>query len=446
MTSISHLPIYNLRVVLKETGLRADVLRAWERRYELPKPQRSAGGHRLYSDYDIATVKWLHARQSEGLSISRAADLWKELITSGQDPLDRPSTPSTIENRVISLVEGRLEGLRSQWVKACLNFDAFKADDIVNQAFAQASVESVCFEILQNGLQEIGNLWHQDTATVQQEHFATALALRRLETLISAAPQPVRSKTILVGCPASEWHTFPVVLLTLMLRRRGLNVINLGANIPLEHLDQTAAGIRPDLIVLAAQQLSTVAALRSAAVLLKHSGIPLGYGGLIFNRITELRGHIPAVFLGEALAGAVERIEQLIAVPMPVLEGMKVDESWLEIAATYRARCPFIEARLIVLLKKVGLPDEYMAAVNAYFAQELSAALELGNPGLIETDFDWLKKLLADRKIPVDSLVPYLQAYQQAVEMEMGAAGSRITEWISSYLARTSNTINSMME
>ena len=64
--------------MLKETGIAADTLRAWERRYGLPKPERTSGGHRLYSQYDIQTIKWLMARQAEGLSISRAVEAWNE--------------------------------------------------------------------------------------------------------------------------------------------------------------------------------------------------------------------------------------------------------------------------------------------------------------------------------------------------------------------------------
>lgn len=56
---VSTTPAFNLKVVLKETGIAADTLRAWERRYGLPMPQRSAGGHRLYSQRDIETIKWL---------------------------------------------------------------------------------------------------------------------------------------------------------------------------------------------------------------------------------------------------------------------------------------------------------------------------------------------------------------------------------------------------
>ncbi|MBK8782184.1 MAG: MerR family transcriptional regulator [Anaerolineales bacterium] len=80
-------PAFNLKAVLLETGLAADTLRAWERRYGLPTPNRSAGGHRLYSQYDIETIKWLIARQAEGLSISRAVEMWNEHIASGLDPL-----------------------------------------------------------------------------------------------------------------------------------------------------------------------------------------------------------------------------------------------------------------------------------------------------------------------------------------------------------------------
>ena len=84
--SISKNPAFNLKVVLQETGIAADTLRAWERRYGIPMPQRTAGGHRLYSQYDIETIKWLMARQAEGLSISRAVDLWNEHNASGVDP------------------------------------------------------------------------------------------------------------------------------------------------------------------------------------------------------------------------------------------------------------------------------------------------------------------------------------------------------------------------
>src|SRR4030042_4721348 len=59
---------FNVKAVVRETGLKPDTLRAWERRYRLPRPERTAGGHRLYSQRDIDCLRWLAARQTEGLS------------------------------------------------------------------------------------------------------------------------------------------------------------------------------------------------------------------------------------------------------------------------------------------------------------------------------------------------------------------------------------------
>lgn len=437
MSTISHTPVYNLSAVLKETGLSADVLRAWERRYELPKPQRTPGGHRLYSQYDVETLKWLRARQAEGLSISRAVDLWKEQVRSGRDPLAEIAPAALGDAAPIQVENDRIDNLRSRWLSACLSFDAGRAEEIINQAFAMYSVETVCFEILQKGIYNIGQRWYEGKASVQQEHFATALAVRRIESLITTMPNPTRAQSILVGCPFGEWHSFPVLLLTLLLRRRGFKVIYIGANVPLEQLEQTITFIRPTLGVLAAQQLSTAASLQSTAFVFQKLGVPLAYGGLVFNRIPELRGQIPAYFLGEDLNQAVDRIEQLIAAPAVFPDVIQIDPAYREAAAVFRAKAPKIEARMLVMLEKKGLPAENMLEVNAFFADWLSAALELGNPTLLETDLEWVKNLLTDRKIPSSMLVPYLSLYRQAVALELGKSGLLITQWLEAYLAKT---------
>lgn len=67
-------PSFNLKAVVRETGIKAETLRAWERRYGILRPARSSGGHRLYSRRDIDTLRWLKQRRLEGLSISRAAE------------------------------------------------------------------------------------------------------------------------------------------------------------------------------------------------------------------------------------------------------------------------------------------------------------------------------------------------------------------------------------
>src|SRR5512145_1570202 len=145
---LSTTPAYNLKVVLKETGLAADTLRAWERRYGLPMPQRSAGGHRLYSQRDIETIKWLMHRQTEGLSISRAVDLWNEQIASGADPLAEAAQKASISPVALPVQyqapDTTIDSLRTRWVEACMEFSESAAEQTLNQAFSMFPVEAVC--------------------------------------------------------------------------------------------------------------------------------------------------------------------------------------------------------------------------------------------------------------------------------------------------------------
>ena len=64
-----------IQVVARRTGLTPDVLRVWEKRYEVVQPGRSGGGHRLYSDRDVERLGLLHRATSAGRRISRVADL-----------------------------------------------------------------------------------------------------------------------------------------------------------------------------------------------------------------------------------------------------------------------------------------------------------------------------------------------------------------------------------
>src|SRR3712207_5380935 len=68
-------PRYPVRVVTGRTGLSADVLRAWERRYGAVRPQRSAGGQRLYSEEDVARLTLMRRATLAGHSIAEIARL-----------------------------------------------------------------------------------------------------------------------------------------------------------------------------------------------------------------------------------------------------------------------------------------------------------------------------------------------------------------------------------
>jgi MerR family transcriptional regulator, light-induced transcriptional regulator len=425
--TLSSTPIYNLGAVLKETGLAADTLRAWERRYGIPKPKRTPGGHRLYSDRDVRLIKWLQGRQAEGMAISRAVQQWKELVAAGNDPLEGESKAAPEAARQ-SPIQSNLATLRDQWLAACLAFDEATGEQVLNQAYAQYSVEVVTADVIQRALHDVGEMWTRGEASVQQEHFLSALSRRRLDGLIAATPAPTYAGQIVLACAEGEPHSLPMLYLNLLLRRRGRRVIFLGEDVPTAQIETTAQSVNAAMVVLSAERLVSAARLRDEAVLLTKKRIPVAFGGRIFIYEPELQQHVPGTYLGNDIQGAVDRIEQLLSQPaafsrrMPALSG--------ETALAFREARTRIEYQLHQHFGKTAVPSRLLTVANAHFGSGLAAALDLGNVRYMQADMHWIQTVLTGQGLPPKILREYLQAYADAVRKVMGARGAEITSWI----------------
>jgi len=436
----SKVPAYNLRVVLRETGLKADTIRAWERRYGLPDPERSSGGHRLYSLYDIETIKWLQARQKEGLRINRAVELWRSTQEMGQDPLLARSLEmlrTPVPTREL-LFGKTLNEMKENWKAACLAFDEQGAENILAQALARYPLETVCVEILQKGLSEIGDLWYAGESTVQQEHFASSLAIRRLDALLAAAPAPTRNGRILIGCPPGENHIFPPLMVTLFLRYRGYDVIYLGANVPIAQLGNTVTATKPTVVVLTAQRLTTASSLHEAANSLQELNVPLGYGGLIFNRIPGLRKRIGGHFLGDRLEQAVHEIERLMTFQGEIPQGEGVNEVYINAYSHFSQKQALIEAYLYQQYQDNGMQKHYLELANKFIGKDILASLILGDLDFLNSEMDWIKGMLDNYNIPGDLLLQYLAHYKLALQANQDQACQPIVNWLDRMLAEQS--------
>ncbi|HUE98104.1 MAG TPA: B12-binding domain-containing protein, partial [Anaerolineales bacterium] len=429
-------PAFNLKVVLKETGIAADTLRAWERRYGLPMPQRSAGGHRLYSQRDIETIKWLMKRQTEGLSISRAVDLWNEQLASGSDPLAGsaqgtfPST-TTLPTQ-FTAPDTTLDSLRARWIHACTDFSESTAEQTLNQAFSLFPVEAVCIEVLQKGLSEIGELWYENRANVQQEHFASGLAMRRLDALLSASPTPTRPQTVIVGCPPDEWHAFTPLLLSLFLRRRGLNVIYLGANVPVPQFSATVRNSKANLVILVAQQLTSAATLQQTALALSSAQIPVAFGGRIFKIRPDLPGYISGYFLGEELNAALEEIEIILNRKAKQHQPKAASQIYLATHHAFVSKRAQIDLTVKETLEPLSISPEDIETGIRFLGDNITAALQLGDMAHVSTEVDWLKGLLQSHGSPDGQLAHFMQIYSQAVDKNINGQGKPIFEWLAS--------------
>ena len=210
----------------RRAGVSPEVLRAWERRYGLLQPERSAGGYRLYSAEDERRVRTMTAALGRGISAGEAARL---ALDAGED-----ATP-TVETLVEALVA----------------FDDIGAHAALDRLLSALTLDALLRDWVLPALHELGERWARGEITVGQEHFASHLLRGRLLGLARGWDRGSGPRALL-ACPAGEQHDLPLIVFGLALREHGWRITYLGADTPVATVDETARALRPDLVVLAA--------------------------------------------------------------------------------------------------------------------------------------------------------------------------------------------------
>ncbi|MHB8135397.1 MAG: MerR family transcriptional regulator [Anaerolineaceae bacterium] len=421
--------VQNMKAVIQETGLTPATLRAWERRYGLFKPQRSSGGHRLYSEDEISLLKWLVEKRKEGLSISRAVDLWRSQSVR--------SDGSVQESPVIQLLpeygEGMLSQLCQNWYEACLRFNESEAELAMAKALAIATPEVVCNQVLQKGLAEIGRGWYAGRVSVQQEHFASALAARRLNALFAVAPVPMRSGRLLVACPSGEYHDLALLMLAFILRWQGWEVIYLGADIPVDQLDSTLRTTMPDLVISAAQTLPSAASLIELAEFVNSRSIPLAFGGGIFNEIDDLFKRIPGHFLGRDVNTAPQRIEHLLTYRPSPATSRPLPPVYATALVAFREQEALIRTRVRQIMQSSPVSRRDVERANMNFSSAIIAALTLGEIHFLDYSVGWLNGLLENIGVSPAFVIQYYRVFHRVLKDSLGLQAEPILDWLSRF-------------
>lgn len=430
---------YNIKAVALQTGVNAATIRSWERRYGLPSPQRSDSGHRRYSMDDIAIIRWLSDRQAEGISIRQAVEMWHQegeaetKIAPALPPEPRADLLETLTLTNDAAELDTIASLRRMWIDACLKFDKQAAEAVLSEAFARFSPEVICLQLMQAGMVELGRRWESGEVTIQQEHFASALTMHRLEMLLAAVGPPILPERIIVGCAPDDYHTFSPMLLTYLLRRRGWEVIYLGANVPAVEFDRTVQQVQPDLVIISAQRLYTAATTLDIARLIQDHDVNLAYGGQIFNREPDLHDIIPGHFLGSSIEAAVNNVAIFLRErPAKPLQYAPASPAYQQALQEYRVRLPLIESHVLGLLLAADLPIERLPRVNLDMSQAIGSALRLGRVSLLGREWPWIENLLISHDMSPEMLNRYLTAYHQAAVIHLGQPGQLIVEWLKS--------------
>jgi len=238
------------------------LLRAWERRYGLLSPVRSAGGFRLYGAEDERRVRAMQALLAGGVSARQAAEA--VLSTSAEG-----APPSPVA------VGGAIEDTRSRLTQTLGQFDDVGANAVLDRLLANGGVATVLSEVIVPYLVDLGERWADGSATIAEEHFATSVIRGRLLGLARGWDGGSGPRALL-ACPSGELHDLGLICFGIALRGYGWRITFLGADTPESTVIETAAHLTPNVIVLAATKSSRLRALASEA---RTAKVPIAIAG-----------------------------------------------------------------------------------------------------------------------------------------------------------------------
>jgi DNA-binding transcriptional MerR regulator len=279
-------PRYRVRAVERMTRIPASTLRSWERRYGWPRPFRASSGQRLYSDHDLAVIRFLDRRRLEGMSMSQAAGLLR-------------SAPAAEDHDPARLLARLVEAFRA--------FDEAGAERAFAAAEALLGVEDVAVGVVPAAIAAAASDGHgpgPDGMPVEVEHFAANFLRRQVQRLLDGLP-PAMGRPVLVGCGPDEQHELGALVLTLLLRGRGYRVVYLGARVPGPAMERAAAALDPAGVVVS---LTMPESLERAVAWTRDSRrwsrrAPAWWGGPAVADAPDLAAHLP----GELLDGSVDQ-------------------------------------------------------------------------------------------------------------------------------------------
>ena len=187
---------HRIHRVAKLTGLSKDVIRVWERRFELLKPTRGANRYRNYSDEDIALLRYLKEQLDAGGSIGELSKLGREELLGRA----RANAPR------VSFVDQTFSRLLRELLSTLDPFDRVTFEKRLNGAVAVVPFEEALHGILLPLQEQVGQLWHEGRVNVAIEHYVTKQIQQKIFSAMNQLPVAEFGAKVVVACPPDEEH------------------------------------------------------------------------------------------------------------------------------------------------------------------------------------------------------------------------------------------------
>ena len=297
---------FPLRTVAAMTGLTPDLIRAWEKRYAVVAPVRGARGARLYSASDIAHLRLLARVVGAGRAIGDVAALSRaELEKLAVQPapngqgVESRGALAPREDFVTRVLE-RLE-----------RFDHAAVSRLLGDAVIGLGLRRFVYEVVLPLVHQVGARWADGELSIAEEHLLTGMLRNLLASLTHG--RAGHGRPVVLATPAGERHEIGLLLVALLARDAGVNVVYLGVDLPAGDIVTAAANSRACAVGLsvavgknrarACVEVAAIQAALSADVELWLGGADAGnvaagvkgFRGLVLDSLEAAEAELPRI-------------------------------------------------------------------------------------------------------------------------------------------------------
>lgn len=275
-------PKHPIGVVAERTGLTADLLRMWERRYGVVDPARDEGGRRLYSDADIERLRVLAQATAGGRSVGQLVDLTlaqlQELVREDEAvrwSAVRPPQPGGGEGEYVVRALERTRAL-----------DAAGLEEELRRAASLSGAVRFLDEVIAPLFRAIGEGWHAGELSIAHEHLAGGVVRPLLAQLRGSLPAAAAAPVLVVATPAGERHEVGALLAAGVAAVEGWRVVYLGADVPAAELARAVVETNARAVALSSVYAPEEASL-TAELIAVRSALPADVALLVGGAAAE---------------------------------------------------------------------------------------------------------------------------------------------------------------
>jgi DNA-binding transcriptional MerR regulator/methylmalonyl-CoA mutase cobalamin-binding subunit len=283
---------YPLGAATRLTGLSAEVLRAWERRYGAVQPPRTPGGTRRYRAQDLERLRLLKAAVDAGHRIGDVARLDDAELARRASRRREVSSP-------------HLEAALS----ALADLDGAEVHRLLSIQLSMLGAARFVTDFALPLVNEIGERWAAGTLSVAAEHLASGVLRAMLGSALQPGASALLGPRILFATPSGEAHELGLQMAALTAMGAGATPIYLGAQLPPEELLHAVEQTRASTLALSLVTIDVADAARILEALRIGiaPSVQIWIGGAAAPNVGPIRGveYIPTL---EALESRVVRL------------------------------------------------------------------------------------------------------------------------------------------